>query len=118
MTIGNTCFTRKEERLITYASGEGRSIIDYVIVRAEDRKQIQNVKAISGEEIVRQHKLVVCDMKFKGVTKQKVKWQSKIKIWKLKDEGVRSKYEHKLMNKSTDSDANIKELIIHYGFFH
>ena len=89
LTIGNTWFKRNEKRLITYASGVGKSIIDYIIVRAEDRKQIRNVKVIAGEEIVRQHKLVVCDLKFKIDKKQKVKWKNKIKIWKLKKGKVR-----------------------------
>ena len=64
-------------------------MIDYIIVRAEDRKQIRNVKVIAGEEIVRQHKLVVCDLKFKIDKKQKVKWKNKIKIRKLKKGKVR-----------------------------
>ena len=89
LTIGNTWFKRNEKRLITYASGAGKSIIDYIILRAENRKQIRNVKVIAGEEIARQHKLVVCDLKFKIDKKQKVKWKNKIKIWKLKKGKVR-----------------------------
>ena len=96
LTIGNTWFKRNEKRLITYASGEGKSIIDFIIVRAEDRKLIRNVKVIPGLEIVRQHKLVVCDIKFKVNRVQKVKWQSRTKIWKLKDEKVHVEYEQKL----------------------
>ena len=75
LTIGNTWFTREQKRLITYSSGtrenKKQSIIDYVIVRAEDRKCIRNVKAIAGEEIAKQHRLVVCDMKLKVEKKKK-----------------------------------------------
>ena len=53
---------------------------------------ITNVKVIAGEEIVKQHRLVVCDMKLKVEKKKKVKWVSKIKVWKLKEEKARQEY--------------------------
>ena len=109
LTIGNTWFTREENRLQTYTSGEGRSIIDYIIVKGEDRKMLKNVKAIAGEEVVRQHKLVVCDMKMKPVKKQKVKWESKIKLWKLKDKEVKEKYEQKLKESNMNEDADVNK---------
>jgi hypothetical protein len=105
LTIGNTWFTRKENRLITYSSGDGKSIIDYIIVRSEDRTRIKNVKVIAGEEVVKQHKLVVCDLTFKAVKKPKIKWQSKTKIWKLKEPKIREEYEQKLK----DANINIHE---------
>ncbi|ESN95833.1 hypothetical protein HELRODRAFT_179020 [Helobdella robusta] len=49
MMVGNTWFTRKPAQLITYRSGEHRSMIDYILVRAKHRKYVKNVKAIPGE---------------------------------------------------------------------
>ncbi|ESO04090.1 hypothetical protein HELRODRAFT_173167 [Helobdella robusta] len=46
MVVGNTWFTREPARLITYWSGEHRSMIDYILVRAKHRKYVKNVKAI------------------------------------------------------------------------
>ena len=96
LTISNTWFKRKEDRLVTYSSGEGKSLIDYIIVRAEDRKGIENTKVIAGEEVVRQHKLVVCDISYKMDKKVKTNWRSKTKIWKLKDDENRKEYKDKL----------------------
>ena len=59
-------------------------MIDFIITKGGNRKQIKNVKTIAGEEITRQHKIVVCDLEMKPVKKQKVKCQSRIKVWRLK----------------------------------
>ncbi|ESN94210.1 hypothetical protein HELRODRAFT_164007 [Helobdella robusta] len=44
MVVGNTWFTMEPARLITYRSGEHRSMIDYILVRAKHRKYVKNVK--------------------------------------------------------------------------
>ena len=61
------------------------------LVREEDKKRIKNVKVIAGE-VVRQHKLLVCDIAYKMDKKVKTKWRSETKIWKLKEEDKRNKY--------------------------
>ncbi|ESO02778.1 hypothetical protein HELRODRAFT_174195 [Helobdella robusta] len=48
MVVGNTWFTREPVRLFTYRSGEHRSMIDYILVRAKHWKYVKNVKAIRG----------------------------------------------------------------------
>ncbi|ESN90771.1 hypothetical protein HELRODRAFT_182599 [Helobdella robusta] len=58
MVVGNTWFTREPARLITYRSGEHRSMIDYILVRAKHRKYVKNVKAIP--EAKGQGKAVKC----------------------------------------------------------
>ena len=96
LSISNTWFRRDEKRLITYSSGESKSMIDYILVRAEDKKRIKNVKVIAGEEVVKQHKLLVCDIAYEMDKKVKTKWRSKTKIWKLKEEDKRNEYKEKL----------------------
>ena len=65
-------------------------MIDYILVREEDKKRIKNVKVIAGEEVVRQHKLLVCDIAYKMDKKVKTKWRSKTKILKLKENDKRN----------------------------
>ena len=62
LVVCNSCFKKAENKLITYESGDHRSVLDYVLVRKADRKFILNTKTFAGEECVRQHRLVVCDM--------------------------------------------------------
>ena len=44
---------------------------EVIITKGGNRKQIKNVKTIAGEEIARQHKIVVCDMEMKPLKSKK-----------------------------------------------
>ncbi|ESO11454.1 hypothetical protein HELRODRAFT_183148 [Helobdella robusta] len=68
MVVGNTWFTREPARLITYRSGEHRSMIDYILVRAKHRKYVKNVKAIPG---MLQHSMVVMNVTSKEMGRRK-----------------------------------------------
>jgi hypothetical protein len=46
MVVGILFFKRASARLITNRSGENMSMIDYVMVKAKDRRYVKNVKAI------------------------------------------------------------------------
>ena len=86
MVVCNTLFQRKPERLITYRSGENMSMIDYVLVKAWDRKYrkcVKNVKAIPG---MLQHSLVVMDVVSKEMGRRKTEmFVSRRKTRMLKD---------------------------------
>ena len=51
--------SRRKTKLITYQSGDNRSMIDYVMVRKTDRCLVKDVKVISSEECVPQHRMVI-----------------------------------------------------------
>ena len=68
--VANTFFTKETQKLVTYESGGVSSVVDYMLARKNDMK---DVKVIPGEECVSQHKLVVMDMRIKGSTKKKAK---------------------------------------------
>ena len=55
----NTFFKKEDSTLITYQYGDNRSMIDYLMVRKTDRCLVKDVKAISSEESVPQHRMVV-----------------------------------------------------------
>ena len=63
----NTGFTKPEKHLITYMSGGVRSQIDYMLVRRRERKRVINCKVIPGEACVKQHRIVVMDIKWKKI---------------------------------------------------
>jgi len=64
LVICNTLFMKQESQLVTYAAGPVKSMLDYIIVRQEDKAKVRNVKVISNEECVLKHKLLVMDMRF------------------------------------------------------
>jgi len=65
---------KQESQLVTYAAGPVKSMIDYIIVRQEDKAKVNNVKVIPNEECVPMHKLLVMVMRF-NTTKRWRKWK-------------------------------------------
>ena len=47
---------------MTYAAGPVKSMVDYIIVRQEDKTKVLNVEVIPNEECLPKHKLLVMDM--------------------------------------------------------
>ena len=86
MVVCNTLFRKRLSRLITYESGGCQTQIDYILVRKSDRKVVKDVKVISGEECVSQHRLLVCDIVVKNAKEVKRKYRPRRKVWKLNDE--------------------------------
>ena len=82
----NTLFTKQEAKLVTYVAGPVISTVDYIMVRQEDKAKVRNVKVISSEECVPKHKLLVMDMWFKATKTWHRKFESRLHVWKLKEE--------------------------------
>ena len=68
LVVANTFFTKERQKLVTYVSGGVRKVVDYVLTRKNDMK---DVMVIPGEECVSQHKMAVVDMRIKRRTKKK-----------------------------------------------
>ena len=58
--ICNTQFQKRDSHLITYSSGGGNTQIDYILLRAKHKQLVKDTKVIPGEEVFKQHRLVVC----------------------------------------------------------
>jgi len=56
--------------MVTYISGVGHSTLDYIMCRRKDIAMFTNIKTVH-EECGRQHKLVIGEMKLRGVKKSK-----------------------------------------------
>uniref|UniRef100_A0A8I6YAQ5 Reverse transcriptase domain-containing protein n=1 Tax=Hordeum vulgare subsp. vulgare TaxID=112509 RepID=A0A8I6YAQ5_HORVV len=87
MVVANTLSRKRESHLVTFNSGLHSSQIDFVLSRREDRRACIDCKAIPGESVVPQHKLVVADLRFRI----RVQWDKRAKVartkwWKLKGE--------------------------------
>ncbi|GFN76680.1 retrovirus-related pol polyprotein line-1 [Plakobranchus ocellatus] len=65
MAVVNTFFKKRNEHLITYTSGGHKTQIDFILTRRKDLKRFADCKAIPGEEIIQQHKLVCAKIKMR-----------------------------------------------------
>ena len=72
--------------LVTYIASPVKSTVDYIMVRQEDKAKIRNVKVITSEECVPNHKLLVMDMWFEATKRRRRKFEPRVHVWKLKEE--------------------------------
>ena len=93
LAVCNTFYRKSRNHLVTYASGNSRSQIDYVMVRRADRRMVSNVKAIAGVECVQQHRLVIADLAIGKVKKNKKPFVPRLKLWKLNTTEGRERFQ-------------------------
>ncbi|XP_046858770.1 uncharacterized protein LOC124452231 [Xenia sp. Carnegie-2017] len=84
MVVVNTWFIKEENKLVTYESGDSRTVVDYILVNEEERKNVKDAKVIAGEECLTQHKLLVMDWRIRKVKRRKVEGKGRLKLWKLR----------------------------------
>ena len=115
LVIGNTLFKKRDSHLITYASGDHVTQVDYILFRRNLRKLIQDVKVIPGEECLTQHRLLVCTFRITVLPKHKRKFTPRLKTWKLKDPACAAEFEAAFLTKcgseSVDSQTQSPEMI-------
>ena len=85
MVVCNTLCNKRSSRLITYSSGGVNTQIDYMLMKTRDKKILNDVKVIPGEEVFTQHKLVVYDLNIRIEREKKKLYIPKLKVWKLRE---------------------------------
>ena len=60
--IGNTFFVKRDSHLMTYQSGNAKTQIDFILLRKRNLKMAKDIKVITSEECVPQHKLLICEL--------------------------------------------------------
>ena len=95
LVIANTWFKKVDQKLMTFESGDCRTVVDYILIRKADRKLVRNVTVMPGEPSLPQHKLLVCMLQLGEHRhgKRKGVFVSKCKIWKLKDPEMQQAFE-------------------------
>ena len=86
LVVVNTCFSKRDSHKVTFESGGARTVVDYVLVRRQDRAMVLDVKVmcesqcdkegtdkveIPEEPVLLQHRLIVCDLVMKEHVIQK-----------------------------------------------
>lgn len=57
---------KDDNNIVTYSLGGSTTTVNHLMTRKWDRKCLWDTKAISREEAVSQHHLILTDMKMKG----------------------------------------------------
>ena len=87
LCVSSTWFRREERRKVTFRIGENDTEIDFVLIKKEHRRFMQNVMAIPGGFL---HALVIADIDTKKIRKVVRKTRAeRRKISFLKDVKIR-----------------------------
>ena len=97
LILTNTTFTKRSEHLVTYKSGNNQSQIDYILVRRESRAEVTNCKAIAGEPVVTQHRLLVSDLVVKRKKKRQTHRRGTTQVWKLSEHEVATNFKAEVL---------------------
>ena len=62
MAVLDTYFKKREEHRVTYKSGGRSTQVDYIVSRRAYLKEIGDCKLIAGDNVAKQHRLLVCRM--------------------------------------------------------
>ena len=99
LVIVNTFYSKRREHLLTYNSGVNATVIDYIMVRRENLRELKNCKVIPEETDATQHRMLVMEMKAvrkrtstRGRTKRTRWW--KLNQEELKDAFISKAREH------------------------
>jgi Reverse transcriptase (RNA-dependent DNA polymerase)/Endonuclease-reverse transcriptase len=119
LIVTNTFYQHKDIHKYTRevkSRGE-RSIIDYVIVNRENRREVIDVRVYRGAEIYSDHFLVIAKIKmklikYKGADKTGPRKQKKksIKVYKLREKEIAEKYKNQ-----TEKEIYEKKNTIRYS---
>ena len=71
---------------MTYKSGGRKTQVDYIVCRRAYLTEIGDCKVIAGDNVAKQHQLLVCRMTLGTKMRKKAKAEPRIKWWKLKKE--------------------------------
>ena len=92
LVVSNTWFEKEITKIITYESGEHRTVTDYFLERKKKR-MLKDVKVIPSEVCAPQHKLLVGILRLNAtVVRKRSRYTPRIKVWRLKDTEVQKKY--------------------------
>ena len=107
MIVCGTQFKKEESKLVSYSSGGSNTTVDYLMTRKRDRGYLRDAKGFPGEEVVSQHRLMVCDMEVNGrKTNRRQKFQPKRRVWKLRDPELRKRFEETLVTEREGGEIN------------
>ena len=87
--IVNTFYSKRREHLLTYNSGGNATVIDYVMVRRENLKELKNCKVIPGEAVATQDRMLVMEMKAVRKRMGPRERTKRTRWWKLNQEELK-----------------------------
>ena len=92
-------------------SGTNRTVIDYILVRRQDLRDLKDCKVIPGESIDSQHRLLVASVEFKAHHKKHQRARvKKIKWYMLKQQEKNNELSLRLAERFKKKKLNLRHI--------
>ena len=112
LVVVNSFFSKRDNHLLTYQSGDNNTQIDYILCRKRDLRLVKDAKVIPGEECGLQHRLLVCVLKISPSEPRTQQFIPKRRIWKLTDPDCKTEFARVADEKLRDAETAIDPDII------
>ena len=109
LAIVNTFYSKRREHLLTNMSGGKATVIDYIMVRRENLRELKNCKVIPGESFATQHRMLVMEMKAVRKRMSPRERTKRTQWWKLNQEEVKDAFISKAREHPCSLEAEGKE---------
>ena len=97
-----------------YAAGPVKSMVDYIIVRQEDKAKVHKVEVIPNEECVSKHKLLEMDMQLNITKRWCKKCEPRVHVWKIKEEKTCEEYQSMVKDKVAKAEWKFLDVNEHW----
>ena len=108
LVVANIFFQKYIGRVITHSSGGNQTQFDYILVKRSNLKNIKDTKAISSEESIIQHKLLVYDLIVSAKSVKPTSIPPWRKTLKLKDAGIQEEFEQRVTTECQTIPARVE----------
>ena len=121
LAVSNSWFQHKRIHQFTWeCRGRGlKSIIDYFLVRREHMRRVKDVKVVRGAEVGSDHYLVLMKIQMRIIERRECTGnvrKGRIRVWKLKNAGVRRVYQNAMVRRSREVKHAIQQGSVEEGW--
>ncbi|XP_063600304.1 uncharacterized protein LOC134776484 [Penaeus indicus] len=111
LMVSNTMFVKRSKQKVTYSSGGRSTQVDYMLVRRERMRDVWDTKAIVGESVAKQHRMVVSRLVMWAKWRRAEKREPRTKWWKLRDQEMQNIFRDKVLeSKVMEGNGGYKEV--------
>ena len=107
MVVAGSFFQKRDSHKVTYRSGNHKTELHLLVVRKQQLCRLKDCKAIAGEYVTTQHKLVVFIVRMQKTRKSRMQGRKTIKWWTC-TEGMIDAYKERVKMKYEELDPEVE----------
>ena len=109
LAVAGSFFQKRDNHKITYRSGGHKTQLDLLVVRGSQLMRVKDCKAIAGEYVATQHKLLVFVVRMGKRAETRTRGQKVIRWWKCKGD-LATCYRERVEDKYKDLSVEVGDV--------